>query len=213
MPRTAESGTGAAGGGAGGEERVPALVRRIPWWAWVLAVAVLVTGLIAALGGFRDVPIEKIPTIELREPHLGGQLTTTVTRIYLSSVQPASGYEPDDGEQYVVVEATVDNTTAEPSIFGRDLLRIVVDGVVEPDVAPDGVYFARQGVVLDFLQPGVQADMIFTWPVPEGTVAPGDDAIIGIFEQFQVLDDPVFGDTAYGSPTPTARILTTIEGR
>ena len=39
--------------------------RRVPWWLWAIGAIVVVIGVIAAIGGFNDVPISRVPTIAL----------------------------------------------------------------------------------------------------------------------------------------------------
>jgi hypothetical protein len=169
------------------------------------------TVIIAVLGGFNDVPVEKLPLVQPGATHTGGEVDTTVTAIYLTTRAPAQSYDADDGMQYLVVEATLTNRMSSPSILGRDLVRVLLDGVIDPEDEPStGIVDLRTGDQVPFLQPGLPIDVAWSWEIPLDAAAAGDDLIIGYFERFPIQGDPVFGDTAFTRPQPTARTVTTI---
>ena len=183
--------------------------RRAPWWLWTVGVAAAVVAVVALLGGFADVPDTKLPVIAEGGTHVGGQLNTTVERIYLSDTKPGATYGASDETQYLVVEATVANTTDLPSVFVGRLLRVVVDDAVEQGDSPSLIE-ARTGLSLSFAQPGLPVLADFVWEVPRDEIAVGDTVFLGFFEQFPIYGDPVFGDDAFGAPTATARMESSV---
>lgn len=187
--------------------------RRVPWWLWVVAVAVTAVGTIALLGGFNEVPVEKLPVIELGAAQPGNEITTTITRVYLSETRPVTGYDLDEGQVAVVVEGTALNTTDRSSVLAPRLVRVLLDGVIDPDedTEPSAIEL-RNGGGIEFVQPGLPTRMAWVWEVPADSVAEGDRIVVGVFERYKIEYDPVFGDTAYSDVVPVARIITTIEG-
>lgn len=183
---------------------------RFPWWAWTLTAIAVVAGIVALLGGFNDVPIEKLPKADLGETIDGTELRTTIDRVYLSPTAPVSGTEAADGEQYLVVEATLENLTHATSSFAYDAVRVLLGDVVTADDDPSILLELRSGDSFGAVQPGLPTKVAFLWKVPLADVSAGDKVIIGVFVRNPVKGDPVFGDTAFSSPTPIARIVTTI---
>ena len=59
--------------------------RRLPWWLWALVGAGSLVGIVALLGGFNEVPIEKLPQVQLGEPFVGNEVALQVDDIYLSA--------------------------------------------------------------------------------------------------------------------------------
>jgi hypothetical protein len=182
--------------------------RRLPWWAIVGLLVVVVVAVVALLGGFSAVPTASLPQIKLGTVETGNEASTRVTSVTLSPVVPRTDREAPSGKQYVVVHATATNTTTTPSTIGTDLLRIVIDGAVEPTAVPDNVIDVR-GNGIGMLQPGLATRLQYAWLVPD-TVKAGDRIYIGIFERHPISGDPVFGNSAFTRPQVAARIVTTI---
>ena len=182
----------------------------MPWPLTVVAAAAAIVAIVALIGGFNDVPVERLPLVELGETHEGSEILTTVTGVYLTAVNPATGSPAEAGEQFLAVTATLENTSTRPNLWQRDTIRVVVDGAIEPEKQADtNVEFpGNRGI--SFLQAGLPTDLVYLWRIKTTDAAPGDEVIVGIFDRFRVTNDPVFDDTAYTSPTPVARIVTTI---
>ncbi|TBN56614.1 hypothetical protein EYE40_03940 [Glaciihabitans arcticus] len=184
--------------------------RRVPWWVWTLIAIAAVVGLVAAIGGFRDVPITALPRVELGEAHIGSEVRTVVSRAYLSDTQPTTGREADAGSVYLVVEASAENVGTTPSLLDSDLIRVFAGDEISPVDEPSNVIELRSGDVSEFLQPGVAVDLAWIWPVDAGSLDVGDDVFVGIFDQFAVYDHPIWGDDSFGRPTPVARVITSV---
>ena len=185
--------------------------RRVPWWVWTLGALVAITGVIAALGGFADVPEAKLPEVALGEEWAGGEANATVHSAYLSETMPVSGRPADDGEVFLVVDVTAAANGDRPSLFARSLIRVLVGDVIAAETDPDRVIEVRSGTGTDFLQPGLPVEVAYAWSVPISDLAVGDEVIVGIFDQFGITGDPLWGDTAFTLPTPVARVLTTVD--
>ena len=191
------------------DEAAPARARRRTLRPlWVIVSFAAVVGVIAALGGFADVPVEKLPVIALGEAHQGSDVEATIRGSYLTATQPGQTFEADEGMQYFVVEARLLNTSTGPDVLDRGLVRILLGDVVAPEDEPYGFIDADSGLGLDFLQPGITVNALYFWQVPT-TVAAGDELFVGIFDRERIVDDPIFGDTRY-STEPVVRVITTV---
>lgn len=189
----------------------PAVPRaRSPWrvWAIVIAAAAVAAVGIGALGGFNEVPVEDLPVLSLGDTHHGNQVDTVITSVTLAPRIPGQQYDAEEGKQYLLVAATMLNTTKASGTLTVDLVRVLLEGKISGNDQARALRDPRTGEQVGFLQAGLPVSGLFVWEVDD-SVKEGDDIIIGLFDQFAV-DDPRFGDTAYTSPTPTARIITTI---
>ena len=183
--------------------------RRLPWWLWTLIAAGSLVGIVALLGGFNEVPIAKLPQVQLGEPFAGNEVKLQVDDIYLSRAAPVTGYELDDGEVYLVVEATAENMTPEPNLFLSRALRVLVEGAIPSDERPYNVVELRTGDGVDFLQAGLPTRVAYFWKLDEDLIEPGQEIFLGIFERYDVPDDPRFDDFK-SSPVPIVRLAETI---
>lgn len=181
----------------------------MPWWLWTLIAAGSLVGIVALLGGFNEVPYQRLPQVRLGEAFVGNEVKLQVDDIYLSRTAPVTGYEVDDGEVYLVVEVTAENVTTEPNVFLRRALRVLVDGAIPADKAPENVVELRTGDGVNFLQAGLPTRVAFVWKLDEDLIEPGQEIFLGIFERYDVPDDPRFDD-AKSDPVPIVRLAETI---
>ena len=181
----------------------------MPWWLWVLIGAGSLVGVVALLGGFNDVPYEKLPTVQLGEEFVGDEVALQVDDIYLSRTAPVTGYDPKEGTVYLVVEATAENVTAAPNIFLRRALKVLVEGAVSGTEDPYSVVELRTGVGVSFLQAGLPTRVAFLWQVDEDLIEPGQEIFLGLFERYDRPEDPRFDD-AKSTPTAIVRLQETI---
>jgi len=191
------------------------LLLRAPKVTIAIAAVLAVVATITLLGGFSDVPQEKLPVVEIGKPYAGNEATVTVTSSYLSPTRPSAPGNLDplpagEGKQFLIVETRIENTTTTPSYIYGDIVRVLIDNVLDPSVDPDANLDARTGSQLGLLQPGLTLTVDFLWEIDQAAAAPGDDLIIGILDRVPVANDPVFGDSAFTRPSPVARILSTI---
>jgi hypothetical protein len=182
---------------------------RVPWWAWVLAAIVVTGGTIAALGGFNDVPVQALPKIELGETYTTNLADVTVESVEIVPGSPFNGFL-EEGSEYLTVTVEVTNRTDEPSIFARDLIAVLVEGVISPTVNDaDYVVELRNGSSYLSLEPDLPVRLAYAWEIPVGAIAPDDPVIVGIFEQHEVPDDPIFSDKT--EVVAVVRIVTTAQ--
>lgn len=179
--------------------------RRLPWWLWTLIGAGSVVGVVAMLGGFNEVPIERLPTVQLGEAFHGNEVAIQVDDIYLSNAAPVTGYELDEGEVYLVVEATTENVTDAPNIFFSQALRVLVEGAVDSTKAPHNVVDLRTGDSVSFLQAGLPTRVAYLWKVDGRRIEPGQTIFLGLFERYDKPDDPRFDDSKTNA-TPIVRL-------
>jgi len=184
--------------------------RRGLWVLGIVVAAATAVAAVALLGGFNEVPIEKLPVIELGETYEGSEVQTTITGTYLTSIRPGETFEADEGKQFFVVEASLLNTDRDTDVLDTGLLRILLEPDVQPADDPDGVAM-DDGRDLDFLQPGLTVNALFFWVVPD-TIEDGDEVVVGVFDR-HVVEDPRFGDAGAYASEPVARVVTTIGPR
>lgn len=184
--------------------------RRVPWWAWVAGAVVVAGGTVVALGGLNDVPVQALPRIELGEEYSTNAIDVTVERVVLSDSTPFNEYT-EDGKQYVIVEVEATATTDEPSIFGQRLIRVLLGDLISPNDPNSAVEYTelRNGGYGGALQPGLPTRLAYSWEIPAGSAEPGDEIIVGIFEQQDRPDDPIFEDAK--STVAVVRIVTELE--
>lgn len=185
--------------------------RRVPWWGWVLAASALVIGAIAALGGFADATTTLVPRYELGERFVGNETSVTVESVTLRSTMPDRFATEAENMSYVVVETTLDSELDGPNIFEREVVRVIIEGVIGANDEPESVLEVRTGAQVGPLQPGIPMRVAYVWAVDTGAITEGDDVIVGIFERYAIADDPLFDD-ARTRPRGAGRVVTTVEG-
>lgn len=185
------------------------MTRRLPWWLWVPVGAGSLIGIVALLGGFNEVKYERLPEVQLGEQFVGNEVAIQVDDIYLSRTAPVTGYEPEYGYVYLVVEVTAENTTAAPNYFFTRALRVLVEGAIRSVKAPYNIVELRDGDGLSFLQAGLPTRIAYLWPVDEDLINPGDEIFLGLFERYDRPEDPRFDD-AKTEPTAIVRLEETI---
>jgi hypothetical protein len=176
-----------------------------------VAAVALVVGSIAALGGFADATTALVPRYELGEIFVGNQTSVTVEGVTLRSAMPDRYATEAEGVSYLVVETTLDSSLDGPNIFEWEVVRVIVDGAIGANDEPESVLDVRTGAQVGPLQPGIPMRVAYVWPIDTGTIAEGDDVIVGIFESYAIADDPLFDD-ARTRPRGAARVLTSVEG-
>lgn len=183
---------------------------RIPWWAWVLGGLALVVGIIALVGGFATSPAKELPVVSLGETFTGGELAASVDRVYVTNTNPDTGLV-DATVDYLVVEATVENVTKSPSAFSDSALRVAVDGAIDETTPPNSILDTDRALRISYVQPGVPVTLSYIWSVDAAAIPEGTTIYLGIFDQFRVYGDPIFGDGAYTRPTVVAKLSTVLD--
>lgn len=185
--------------------------RRGLWVLGIVVAAATAVAAVALLGGFNEVPIEKLPVIELGDVYSGNEVDVQVTGSYLTEQQPGYTFDADEGEQYFVVEVTLLNTQNDTDVLDTGLIRLLLGDEVLPEEEPYGVINGDTGFSMDFLQPGLEMHALYFWLIDD-SVDDGDDVVVGIFERHAV-EDPRYGEAGAYASEPMARIITTIGTR
>ena len=184
--------------------------RRAPWWLWTLGAIVVVIAGVAALGGFADVPISRVPTIAVGATFHGSQVDSRVTGATVSADSPI-GTDSAGGE-WLIVSVVSTNRTNQPVPADAIGLRVIAGGVVTADQKPYLEVLQRDGAGVADLQPGLRTALDFLWKVPAGGLADGDPIVTGVFERLPQPDNPIFSD-AYSNPVVKARLQFAIGDR
>lgn len=175
---------------------------RRPTWALVGAGGVLAAiGIVAALGGFADTPITKVPTIAIGEVYEGQQIDVSIEGAEVG--RQTAFLTADDGEQLVIVSALVVNRADVP-VSNRAIQLVVLMGDVRLLEDPDAIVTPRDGETVGSLQPGVPTLLQYVWRT-RGDVASGDDAVVGIYEAVPDPND-IYDPGQLGLPNPVRRI-------
>lgn len=157
---------------------------------------VLVAGGVLALGGVVAIPLGGWDTVQLQsavipeqpigQPYVGARLSTAIDDIYLTDEHPDGFSDPDPGETWLVVVATMENLLDEPEIplGNRSFWAFTIPGVLELGVSLDsGSYSAllqRDGSYGPRLQPGVPDTVEFVFAVSDRLFSEGDEVRIGL---------------------------------
>ena len=184
--------------------------RGLPWWAWLLVALLVLIVIVAALGGFSVVPVQKVTLVQPGDVVVGAEVDTTVQRVFLADRMPGAT-APADGESVLIVEAELLNRTDEPTTLIQERIRVIAEGAITLADDPDRVVDLRNADPPDFLQPGIPTAVAFAWPVADGAIEPGDQIVVGILDRVPVSDDPIYGDTAYSAPRALARLVIDLE--
>ena len=190
----------------------PALIRWLAalplrWWL-TIGVALLIAAS-AVFGGLAEATeVRNGPVIlEPGQEFVGPELTTTVTSAEITDVAPGLTLEPDEGNTYVVVEATVTNTWRVSSITFGDLLQLPWLGE-EWQVAERTVLLS-DGTIGVQVNPDVPVEVAFVWEIPRELV-PTDGVIpVTIMAKSLTEDGLVTYGSYWSSPEPAA--LVTLE--
>ena len=183
---------------------------RLPWWMWLVISFVVIVGTTAALGGFADATTSLVPRYELGQRFVGNETSVVIDSVSVRATKPDRYGTETEGESFLVVEATLDSELDGPNSFEWDVVRIIVEGVIEAEDKPESVIDLRTKAQTGLLQPGIPMRVAYVWRVETDSLSVGDDVIVGIFERYEIADDPLFDD-ARTRPRGAARVLTTIE--
>jgi hypothetical protein len=181
------------------------------WWLGIIAAIVL--GASAVFGGLDDA------TVASPEPRLlaagdtftAPELSTTVHSARITDLAPGYSLEPDVGNTYLVVTATVMNnwTTSTTSI--GDLLQLEWLET-ETHGEADRTALVSDGSPLPQANPGVPTDVAYIWQVPVDELSPGDIVRVSIRSKTLTVDGDVTYGSYWSSPIVAARVDVEITG-
>jgi hypothetical protein len=151
------------------------VIAAIPAKWWILVGAAVLLGASALFGGLdeADSSGDALPVLSPGETFVADELTTTVMDAQLTGTLPNSYSEPDEGNRFIAVAATVTNNFRNSTSFLDDVL--VLDILAgDPDLERPRVFLVSDGTTLPQAPPRVPVDLLFVWEVPEGMVTDGE---------------------------------------
>lgn len=186
----------------GGRGRVARWLGSIPTSIWFIVGAALILGASALFGGLDDADLSarQPPVVPVGEEIARDEFTTVVHSAYLADVAPGFTLEPDEGNTYLVVEATVTNHGRVTTITFSDLLQL--DQLEDPLAARTARLIDGSG--LPHANPGLPIAVAFIWEIPEGTVSPGDTVQLTVMAKSFMEDGDVTFGSYWSDPQPTA---------
>lgn len=159
-------------------------------WRPVLIVAgvVGVAALVAVpLGGWDEVELQSavVPEQPLGQPFAGHRLSTALDDIYLTDTHPDGYSEPDPGETFLVVVATMENLTSQPQIplGSQGFPAFTIPGLIGIDTtipSDSWAILARDDTGGPRLNPGVPDTVVFVFVVDDELFPEGEVVRIGL---------------------------------
>lgn len=160
------------------------------WLPVIVAGGALVAGGLVAipLGGWDTVQLQSaiVPEQPVGEPYAGHRVSTAIDDVYLTDVHPNGYDEPEPGDSYLVVIATMENLRDEPQIplgSGR-FYAFTVPGVLDlGELIPSGDYnvrLVRDDSTGPVLNPGVPDTVMFIFRVSSDLFTDGEEVRIGL---------------------------------
>jgi len=157
---------------------------------------VAVAALVLALGGLVAIPLGGWDTVQLRsavlpehpigQPYDGNRVSTAIDDVYLTDEHPSGFDEPEPGETFLIVVATLENRTAAPEspLGSTSFYAFTIPGVVElgePLGFDDyAVRLQRDNTPGPWLSPGVPDTVVFVFSVSDALFAENDELRIGL---------------------------------
>lgn len=201
----------------------PTLRARLRGWWPVIAVgaALVAAGIVAVpLGGWDTVQLQSriVPALGVGETYVGNRLSTSIDEIYLTDVNPDGYTEPEPGETYLVVVATMENMRPEPEfpLGTRDFYAFTVPHVLVLGESIDSttydVYLERDLTYLPQLNPGVPDTVLFLFRVADDLFADGDEVVVGVTDADPEEADIYLG-TRWVNPRVAVNVTLTVDDR
>ena len=187
---------------------------RVPtgWFAGILTAAFL--GVTAAFGGLSAVAAPPIPELAAGDTHENAQFAITIDRAVLIDELPEAGIflEEGSGQRVLAVVLTVENLWTEALSTGLDF--VGDSGIVgSVRIADDGYEPAESVARFDdatvgpWLQPGIPAELVLTWPVDADAWADGDELRLEL-RDFALRTGQLVVDGQYWDDPVTAAYVT-----
>ena len=195
---------------AGPLSRLVAWVKRIPtgWFASILTGLFL--AVTAAFGGLAPVAEAAVAPLEVGEAQDGAQLSVAVERAVLFDSFPEAGAYAEEGERVLALLVTVENRWSKPLLSSHGAVEqaLRLDGVTaDVDGAePSAIARLDDATFGPWLQPGVPADLVVSWVVPETSIQVGDPVSVVVREATLEIGQGLTSDERWVSPQATASV-------
>lgn len=193
-------------------EWVRAATDRVPtrWFAGIATAAFLAAT--AAFGGLATAAPPELEQLEPGEAHVTDQRSLTVKRAVLIDELSGSGVYPEEGQRVLVLVVDVENRWDKPQrTFGGSTIgeSFVVEGI---DPEPDSsVARLDDATTLPVLQPGVPAELVYTWAVDADDYAAGDELTVTLRDMSLYTGSFVMTGQTWTDPVASATMTLEIE--
>lgn len=193
-------------------EWIRAATDRVPtrWFAGIATGLFLITT--AAFGGLATAAPPELARLEPGEPHVTEQRSFTVQRAVLIDELPGSGVSPEEGERVLAIVVDVENRWDEPQgSFGTGSIgdSFTVEGI--DTEAASSVARLDDATLSPDLQPGVPAELVYTWAVDADEYAEGDELTVTLRELTLYTGSFVTSGQTWTDPVATATVALEIE--
>jgi len=183
---------------------------RVPT-AWFAAIGTGVFLLAtAAFGGLATAAEPPLAQLRPGTTHVNDMRSLTVERAVLIDELPGSGTSPDKGERVLAIVVDVENHWTEP-------LRPEGTGSVAESFSVAGLDEPSSSARMDdatigpVLQPGVPAQVVYTWAVDAEDFAAGDHLVVTLNDLSLYTGSFVTSGTSWQDPTPSATMTLVIK--
>lgn len=178
---------------------------RVPtaWFAGIgTGVFLLVT---AAFGGLATAAEPPPAHLRAGTTHVTDMRSLTIERAVLIDELPGSGTSPEKGERVLAIVVDVEDNWDQP-------LRTEGSGSVEESFSVAGLDEPSSSARMDdatigpTLQPGVPAQVVYTWAVKASRFAAGDTVVVTLNDLSLYTASFVSKGSSWEDPTPSATV-------
>lgn len=192
-------------------EWIRAATDRVPtrWFAGLATAAFLAAT--AAFGGLATAASPELAQLEPGDAHVTDQRSLTVKRAVLIDELPGSGVSPEEGQRVLALIVDVENTWDEPQGAGPEGIgeSFVIRGVDAE--AESSVARLDDATTGPELQPGVPAELVYTWAVDADDYAAGDELTVTLRELTLYTGSFVMTGQTWTDPVAEATMTLEIE--
>lgn len=194
-------------------EWIRAASDRVPtrWFAGIATGLFLVAT--AAFGGLATAASPELAQLDPGDAHVTDQRSLTVKRAVLIDELPGSGVTPEPGERVLALVVDVENRWDEPqesigaaSSIGASFAVEGVDAEAESSAAR-----MDDATLGPDLQPGVPAELVYTWAVDADDYGDGDELTVTLREMTLYTGSFVMTGQSWTDPVTTATMTLEIE--
>lgn len=164
----------------------------------------------AAFGGLATAAEPPLVELEPATPHVNDMRSLTVERAVLIDELPGSGTTPEDGQRVLALVVDVENNWTEPLSSVDRLNGIEASFRVEGLGDPSASARMDDATGPPWLQPGVPAQLVYTWAVDADDYAAGDTLEVTLYDLSLYTASFVQKGTYWQEPVPSATLTLTI---
>ncbi len=149
----------------------PSLKQAMHSTRWRVAFAVAVLALVATflLGGFRQAPGKRLAQAGPGERVASGALAVQALRAWVDRKDPRGYPDSIGGQDFLVVEAVVENLTdASSNYYLSQDLRWLTGQADQKGSVADRIYLADDLTLHDYLHPRMPTRVLLLWKLPSG---------------------------------------------